>query len=47
MHAGHDEIKKCWTRQWTEINPKCVDPVGFFYERLTGSDMKLHCSPNK
>lgn len=25
---GHDEIKKYWTRQWTEINPN-VKPVGF------------------
>jgi len=26
--SGHDEIKKYWTRQWTEINPT-VEPVGF------------------
>ena len=26
--CGHDEIKKYWTRQWTEINPN-VEPVGF------------------
>lgn len=25
---GHDEIRKYWTRQWNEINPK-VKPVGF------------------
>ena len=25
---GHDEIRKYWTRQWAEINPK-VEPVGF------------------
>ena len=24
--AGHDEIAKYWTRQWTEINPT-VEPV--------------------
>ncbi len=23
---GHDEIRKYWTRQWTEINPR-VEPV--------------------
>ncbi|MGE5107933.1 MAG: nuclear transport factor 2 family protein [Sphingobacteriales bacterium] len=26
--SGHNEIRKYWTRQWTEINPK-VEPVGF------------------
>ena len=26
--SGHTEIRKYWTRQWTEINPK-VEPVGF------------------
>ena len=26
--SGHDEIRKYWTRQWTEINPK-VEPIGF------------------
>jgi hypothetical protein len=26
--SGHDEIRKYWTRQWTEINP-IVEPVGF------------------
>ena len=33
--SGHDEIKKYWTRQWTEVNPK-VEPVGF-NERDNGS----------
>ena len=33
--SGHDEIKKYWTRQWTEINPT-VKPVGFD-ERDNGS----------
>lgn len=23
---GHDEIRKYWTRQWSEINPK-VEPI--------------------
>jgi hypothetical protein len=26
--SGHDEIRKYWTRQWTEINPK-VEPIQF------------------
>lgn len=26
--SGHDEIRKYWTRQWTEINPT-VEPIGF------------------
>jgi hypothetical protein len=26
--SGHDEIRKYWTRQWTEIDPH-VEPVGF------------------
>lgn len=32
--SGHDEIKKYWTRQWTEINPN-VEPIGF-NERQNG-----------
>jgi len=32
---GHDEIRKYWTRQWTEINPH-VEPLGF-HERPDGS----------
>lgn len=24
--SGHDEIRKYWTRQWTEINPS-VEPI--------------------
>lgn len=26
--TGHDDIRKYWTRQWTEINP-IVKPLGF------------------
>jgi hypothetical protein len=33
--SGPDEIRKYWTRQWTEINPK-VEPVGF-KERPNGT----------
>lgn len=32
---GHTEIRKYWTRQWTEINPK-VEPVEF-NERQDGT----------
>ncbi|MEO8769892.1 MAG: nuclear transport factor 2 family protein [Ferruginibacter sp.] len=33
--SGHDEIRKYWTRQWSEINPT-VEPTGF-NEREDGS----------
>lgn len=33
--SGHEEIRKYWTRQWTEINPH-VKPVGFA-ERQDGT----------
>ena len=33
--SGHDEIRKYWTRQCTEINPT-VEPVGF-NERQDGT----------
>ncbi|MDO9372791.1 MAG: nuclear transport factor 2 family protein [Ferruginibacter sp.] len=26
--TGHEEIRKYWTRQWSEINPN-VEPTGF------------------
>lgn len=26
--SGHEEIRKYWTRQWSEINPT-VEPIGF------------------
>ena len=26
--SGHEEIRKYWTRQWSEINPN-VEPIGF------------------
>ena len=39
--SGHDEIKKYWTRQWSEINPS-VEPVGF-NERQNGSlEVEVH-----
>jgi len=31
---GHDEIRKYWTRQWTEINPN-VEPINV-YDRRDG-----------
>ena len=33
--SGHDEIRKYWTRQWSEINPN-VEPIGF-NERQNGT----------
>lgn len=33
--SGHNEIRKYWTRQWTEINPR-VEPVAF-NERQNGT----------
>ena len=33
--SGHDEIRKYWIRQWSEINPN-VEPIGF-NERQNGS----------
>ncbi len=33
--SGHDEIRKYWTRQWTEING-IVEPIGF-NERQDGT----------
>ena len=39
--SGHDEIRKYWTRQWTEINPN-VEPIAF-NERLNGTfEVKVH-----
>lgn len=41
--SGHDEIKKYWTRQWTELNPN-VEPIGF-NERQNGSlEVAVHQS---
>lgn len=33
--SGHEDIRKYWTRQWTEINPH-VEPIGF-NERQNGA----------
>ena len=33
--SGHEEVRKYWTRQWTEINPN-VEPIGFI-ERPNGT----------
>ncbi len=33
--SGHDEIRRYWTRQWSEINPN-VEPIGF-NERQNGT----------
>ncbi len=39
--SGHDEIKKYWTRQWTEINPK-VEPVGFNNRENGSMEVVVH-----
>ncbi len=33
--CGHEDVRKYWTRQWTEINPN-VEPIGFI-ERTNGT----------
>ncbi|HEA22514.1 hypothetical protein LCGC14_2103860 [marine sediment metagenome] len=33
--SGHEEVRKYWTRQWTEINPN-VEPIGCI-ERSNGT----------
>ncbi len=33
--SGHEEVRKYWTRQWTEIDPN-VKPIGFI-ERANGT----------
>lgn len=39
--SGHNEIRKYWTRQWTEVNPN-VEPMGFT-ERQNGSlEVEVH-----
>ena len=38
---GHDQIKKYWTRQWTEINPK-VEPVGFNKRENGSLEVTVH-----
>ncbi len=38
---GHEEIKKYWTRQWKELDPK-VEPIGY-NERQNGSlEVEVH-----
>ncbi|RZJ52991.1 MAG: nuclear transport factor 2 family protein [Flavobacterium sp.] len=39
--VGHDEIKKYWTRQWTEINPK-VEPIGFNARENGSLEVTVH-----
>lgn len=33
--SGHEEVRKYWTRQWSEIDPN-VTPIGFI-ERANGT----------
>lgn len=39
--SGHNEIRKYWTRQWTEINPK-VEPVGFDERQNESLAVEVH-----
>lgn len=39
--SGHDEIKKYWTRQWTEINPN-VKPIKFNERRNGSLEVEVH-----
>lgn len=39
--SGHDEIRKYWTRQWKEINPK-VEPVGFTERPDSRLEVSVH-----
>jgi hypothetical protein len=38
---GHDEIRKYWTRQWTEIDPN-VEPIGFSDRPNGVLEVKVH-----
>jgi hypothetical protein len=39
--SGHNEIRKYWTRQWTEINPQ-VEPVGFIQNPDGTFEISVH-----
>lgn len=39
--TGHDEIRKYWTRQWTEINPN-VKPTGFNERQNETLEVTVH-----
>lgn len=38
---GHEEIRKYWTRQWTEINPN-VEPVGIIERADETVEVAIH-----
>ena len=38
---GHDEIKKYWTKQWTEINPS-VSPIGILERSVGVYEVTVH-----
>ena len=39
--SGHDEIRKYWTRQWAEINPK-VEPTNFCKREKGSLEVTVH-----
>ena len=39
--SGHEEIRKYWTRQWTEINP-IVEPLGITLRPDGTMEVKIH-----
>lgn len=39
--TGHDEIRKYWTRQWTEINPT-VEPIAFNVRQNGTLEITVH-----
>ncbi|WP_134090289.1 nuclear transport factor 2 family protein [Olivibacter sp. XZL3] len=38
---GHDEIRRYWTRQWSEINPK-VEPTGLVKRQDGTLEVRVH-----
>lgn len=39
--SGYDEIRKYWTRQWTELNPT-VEPIGFNVRQNGTVEVTVH-----
>ena len=39
--SGYDEIRKYWTRQWSEINPH-VEPIGFNERQHERLEVTVH-----
>ena len=39
--TGHDEIRKYWTKQWSEINPN-VEPIGLNMRQNGTLEVEVH-----